>query len=140
MRRARIRSYGAEHHTTLESMGALSDLLRDQRREEDADEMERRILQVGSELFMFFCVLIQRSLKLVKCGFTGMTGVEGGAACEGDAGRTLKVLWGWQAWSTGGESATSCHGVRLSVAPFDPLFPHGPLPTGGPQPAALHAH
>ncbi len=45
--KSRNRSYGGEHHATLASMGQLADLLRDIRKEDEADDMERRIIQVS---------------------------------------------------------------------------------------------
>jgi len=63
--RMRAKSYGEEHHGCLTSMGALSDLLRDMRREDDADEMERRIITVGRNLLRYTKIDKFRSLAWI---------------------------------------------------------------------------
>ncbi|KAF5840386.1 hypothetical protein DUNSADRAFT_16935 [Dunaliella salina] len=46
----RVRAYGQEHHTTLASMGHLSDLYRLVHKKAQGDEMDRHILQIGRVL------------------------------------------------------------------------------------------
>eukprot|EP00200_Dunaliella_tertiolecta_P018747 CAMPEP_0202399706 /NCGR_PEP_ID=MMETSP1128-20130828/2199_1 /ASSEMBLY_ACC=CAM_ASM_000463 /TAXON_ID=3047 /ORGANISM="Dunaliella tertiolecta, Strain CCMP1320" /LENGTH=919 /DNA_ID=CAMNT_0049003089 /DNA_START=134 /DNA_END=2893 /DNA_ORIENTATION=+ len=46
----RVHAYGQEHHTTLASMGHLSDLYRLVNKKAQSDEMDRLILQIGRVL------------------------------------------------------------------------------------------
>ncbi len=65
--KSRNKSYGGEHHATLMAMGQLADLLRDMCKDDEADEMEKRIIAIGewcvcvcvraSDMHAFACIL-----------------------------------------------------------------------------------
>ena len=48
--RCRLRSYGTEHHDTLETLGTLADLLRRMRRDDEAEVAEKKIVTAGRGL------------------------------------------------------------------------------------------